>query len=275
MIRACLAVCLLSAAIGVAGAAERGLDLFAAGRFEEAAGAFDNAAWRGAAFYRAGRFRAAADAFRQAGDAASLYNLGNALAHLDDFGGAVQAYDAALERDPDNADARANRELVAGLQSSKSDAALEGTGGFGGARRRLADDRDLADEDADSRPASGDGAAGLRRQEGGSATQGSGAASERGSGQSLDAEVQGASSGSASDAEGMGRSSEGASPEAAPGADGGRAERSRRQEIVQATEQWLASISDDTSRLLRARLAFEQQRREAAGIAVPAGMDPW
>ncbi|KRE89832.1 colicin transporter [Frateuria sp. Soil773] len=69
-------------------------------------------AWRGAAAYRAGDYAAAAQALRSLPDAQSQYNLGNALAKAGEYQPALDAYDRALELDPGNADAKANRKAV-------------------------------------------------------------------------------------------------------------------------------------------------------------------
>lgn len=69
-------------------------------------------AWRGAAAYRAGDYAAAAQALQQAKGADAPYNLGNALAKLGRYQDAIKAYDRALQLDPHNQDAQANRKLV-------------------------------------------------------------------------------------------------------------------------------------------------------------------
>ena len=69
-------------------------------------------AWRGAAAYRAKDYAGAAQAFEQAKGADAQYNLGNALAKLGRYPDAIKAYDRALQADPHNDDARANRKAV-------------------------------------------------------------------------------------------------------------------------------------------------------------------
>jgi Ca-activated chloride channel family protein len=69
-------------------------------------------AWRGAAAYRAGDYVAATEAFPQAPGTDAAYNLGNALAKQGEYQRAIAAYDHALQLDPANADARANRQAV-------------------------------------------------------------------------------------------------------------------------------------------------------------------
>lgn len=251
---------------------ERGRRLLEANRPDEAAAAFEDPAWRGVAFYRAGRLRAAADAFRQAGDPRSLYNLGNALARLDDYEGALKAYDAALVLAPDNEDARANRQLVARLIDTSGARRVSGGGADSDASRNVGD-RDAADEDEGTRSGLGDGAAGQRGTPSASPTQGRNPAPQRAAIQQPQPEEAGAAKGSAADSEGAGRTGEGAAPESRSGA--GAAPPEQQQEGWQATEQWLAAIPDDPGRYLRARIAFEHARRVAAGVAVPPGANPW
>ncbi|MBL0207154.1 MAG: tetratricopeptide repeat protein [Propionivibrio sp.] len=61
----------------------------------------------------AGQYAQAARDFAVFDDSDAHYNRGNALAHASDLPGALHAYDAALQRDPGNKDARHNRDLVA------------------------------------------------------------------------------------------------------------------------------------------------------------------
>jgi Ca-activated chloride channel family protein len=69
-------------------------------------------ALRGTAAYRAGGYAAAAQAFRETPGSNGAYNLGNALAQQHQYDQAIAAYDRALKLDPDNADARANRQVL-------------------------------------------------------------------------------------------------------------------------------------------------------------------
>jgi Ca-activated chloride channel family protein len=94
-------------------------------------------AWRGAAAYRAGDYAGAAQALQQAEGADASYNLGNALAKLGRYQDAIKAYDRALQGDPHNQDAQANRKLVEEAmrkqqQASSSSPQQQHSGGQGG-----------------------------------------------------------------------------------------------------------------------------------------------
>jgi Ca-activated chloride channel family protein len=80
---------------------------------EEAAKIARDPALRGAANYRAGDYDAAAQNFAGINDADADYNRGNALAQSKQYEEALKAYDAALSKNPDHADARSNRDSVA------------------------------------------------------------------------------------------------------------------------------------------------------------------
>jgi Ca-activated chloride channel family protein len=69
-------------------------------------------ALRGAAAYRAKDYAAAVQALQRAQGADAQYNLGNSLAQLGRYPDAIKAYDRALQLNPHNADALANRKLV-------------------------------------------------------------------------------------------------------------------------------------------------------------------
>lgn len=79
---------------------------------KRAAELFTSPQWKGIAEYQAGNYAEAADAFAQAESADDHYNRGNGLARSGKLEEAVEAYEQALQLDPEMEDARINQELV-------------------------------------------------------------------------------------------------------------------------------------------------------------------
>jgi Ca-activated chloride channel family protein len=77
-----------------------------------AAAEFKSHDWRGTAHYRGEDYPAAVEAFAQGQSATDHYNRGNALAKAGKLQDALSAYETALEKQPDFADAEFNAELV-------------------------------------------------------------------------------------------------------------------------------------------------------------------
>ncbi|HEX5067476.1 MAG TPA: VWA domain-containing protein [Myxococcota bacterium] len=94
---------------------QQGARALADGRPADAAKLFQDPAWRAAALYRAQDYAGAAEAFGAQEGTEAKYNLGNALARAGQLEQALGAYDQALAAQPDHADARFNRDLVAKL----------------------------------------------------------------------------------------------------------------------------------------------------------------
>jgi Ca-activated chloride channel family protein len=92
---------------------QRGEQLLRQGDAAAAARTFSNPQRKAYAELQAGDYAAAARDFAAFDDSDAHYNRGNALAHAGDLAAALKAYDAALARNPENRDARHNRDLVA------------------------------------------------------------------------------------------------------------------------------------------------------------------
>jgi len=78
---------------------------------------------------KAADYAAAARDFSGLDDSEARYNQGNALAFAGDLKGALDAYDAALKHDPNNHDARHNRDLVANALKQKPPEQQNANGG--------------------------------------------------------------------------------------------------------------------------------------------------
>jgi Ca-activated chloride channel family protein len=80
--------------------------------YQQAAEQFDNTQWKAAAQYRAGQLDLAIETLQHDHSTTGLYNKGNALAQSDQLQEAIEAYEKSLEINPDNEDAKYNKELV-------------------------------------------------------------------------------------------------------------------------------------------------------------------
>lgn len=80
-----------------------------------AANTFEDPMWRGTANYRAGNYEQAAKDFAGLDTPDAHYNQGNALAQSGEYEKALDAYDKALEQQPEFADAEKNRKLIQDL----------------------------------------------------------------------------------------------------------------------------------------------------------------
>ncbi|THB74846.1 MAG: VWA domain-containing protein [Gammaproteobacteria bacterium] len=90
-----------------------GIQQFKDGQYEKAlANLQGNSLWQAVAKYKAGKFEDALKSLQGNESSLADYNRGNALAQLGRYHEAVAAYAKAFEKDPDNADARHNKELI-------------------------------------------------------------------------------------------------------------------------------------------------------------------
>ena len=91
---------------------QKAMKAFNAGNAEQAAELFKDNDWKAAAHYRAGNYEKSNELLATPESSTGYYNKGNVLAKLGNYEDAIKAYDDALNMDPDNEDARFNRELV-------------------------------------------------------------------------------------------------------------------------------------------------------------------
>jgi Ca-activated chloride channel family protein len=85
---------------------------FEHGDYKSAAQRFDDPMWKGRAQYLAGDYAGALETFSRLKTAQSYFYIGNTLAHLEDYTGAIKAFDNALALDPRLREAAANRQLM-------------------------------------------------------------------------------------------------------------------------------------------------------------------
>ncbi|WP_409487818.1 tetratricopeptide repeat protein [Pseudomonas promysalinigenes] len=210
---------------------QQGQQLLNKQRPAQAAQHFRDPQWRGMALYQAGDFAGAAEAFAQGDSAADHYNRGNALARSGELEAALDAYEQALERQPDLQPALANQALVQQLLQQREGQAQD----------------QPANSDAQSPP--------------GSETEGNSSSASNPAQGTPGNEEQ-----AATEHAGDGNNDS----QAAPGNQGGdddsvtqppqRPDSSNLDaEQRQALEQWLREIPDNPAELLRRKFWYEQQ----------------
>ncbi|MDF9778531.1 VWA domain-containing protein [Pseudomonas baetica] len=99
---------------------QQGAHLLKQKRPAEAARRFDDHQWQGVALYEAGDYAGAAERFAEGNSAHAHYNRGNALAKSGELEAALDAYEQALERQPDLRPALTNKALVEELLKQKN-----------------------------------------------------------------------------------------------------------------------------------------------------------
>jgi len=247
---------------------------------DKAAALFDSPQWRAAANYRAGNYQQAAEALKEIEGVDAYYNRGNALAKQGDLPAALESYEAALKLDPENEDAKFNRNLIEEMlkQQSQSQSDQQNQNGQGqSGEEQQQEDGDQGqqnqeggqqDQQSDSQSSGSDdsesGSAQQDEQQAGSQTsdadkaeQGQAAGEEA---QRKDADEQGDQSETPQLSEaGKDTSQQGDKPEAAADDSQGVGE------LQQADQQWLRRIPDDPGGLWRRKFLYQYKQQKKQG----------
>ncbi|MDY7066846.1 hypothetical protein PsexTeo8_33110 [Pseudomonas extremaustralis] len=205
----------------------------------EAAEHFEDPQWQGVALYEAGNYAEAIKRFAQSNDAYAHYNRGNALAKSGELEAAIDAYEQALEAQPDLEPALKNKALVETLLQEQSQAAPEQPADNG--------DDETSQPGQTAQPgASGQSATGGEPSAEGPGEAASGDAQAGGTGQAGGNEVPGSELGD----------EQTTTPPLRP------SDTSLDGERRQALEQWLQEIPDNPGELLRRKFWYEQQQHQ-------------
>ncbi|ESQ99553.1 membrane protein [Stutzerimonas chloritidismutans AW-1] len=215
---------------------QQGQRLLDAERPAEAAERFTDHRWQATARYQAGDYAGAAELFAEGNTAADHYNRGNALARSEAFEAAIEAYDQALDLQPDLQAAQRNKALIEELLRRQQEQPEP---------EQEQNQQDEQTEEPLPQPKQ------PQSQEAGSARSPS---PEDAQGEPS-SEASGASQPSTTEAtpetEEMDGSAAQAQHEALP-----------EQERQQAMEQWLRQIPDDPGELLRRKFLYEQRKHQ-------------
>jgi Ca-activated chloride channel family protein len=254
---------------------QQGQNYMEQGEPEAAAEAFENPDWKASAHYRAGNYDQAAEGFAGSTDEQSLYNRGNALALQQDFEDALEAYNRILEQNPDHEDAAYNKSVIEQLMQQQQQNQQQS--GDQGQNQQDQSQEQQGQQPPDQQGQSGDQSD--ESQEGGQESpdqqQGEQQNAEQSDQQAPQDNPSDAESGTPEEQQNQEAEAQAqeearqALNEAAEQAEAGDSESSAVQAIPgeatpdqmqDASEQWLRSIPDDPSGLLRRKFEYESQQ---------------
>lgn len=209
-----------------------------------AAELFDDGEWQAVSRYRGGEFAESAAKFAAKGDTRNLYNLGNAMAMQGEFESALDAYEQVLEMEPDNADAKYNRDLMDEMlqeQQSQQEGESQDSDQESGGESEESDGENESDQqnsDNSEQSASDEGDPTERAED----------EDQQKDLDALQEELE-----RAAEAQNNSESEQQLTDEQLE-------ELRRTQEEQQAMEQWLRRIPHDPGRLLRTKFRYQYKR---------------
>jgi len=209
-----------------------------------AAELFDDGEWQAVSRYRGGEFAESAAKFAAKGDTRNLYNLGNAMAMQGEFESALDAYEQVLEMEPDNADAKYNRDLMDEMlqeQQSQQEGESQDSDQESGGESEESDGENESDQqnsDNSEQSASDEGEPTERAED---------------DDQQKDLDALQEELERAAEAQNNSESEQQLTDEQLE-------ELRRAQEEQQAMEQWLRRIPHDPGRLLRTKFRYQYKR---------------
>jgi Ca-activated chloride channel family protein len=236
---------------------QQGYEAMQAEQPEVAAELFEDPQWRAAAEYRIGDYAGSVAALQPLDTVTAHYNRGNALARAGQLEPAIEAYDRALDLDPQHADAIYNRALLEELleQQRQNEEQQNQQSGAN-------DDDQSAENSGDSGEQPEDGESESSRSEGENDQAERNAQQQSGQGdQRQDDGTQSPDDGDPSEQQ----------ADNEPEPREGEGEPSEQQAAVgpedieqwasdQAAEQWLRRIAQDPGGLLRRKFLYQYQR---------------
>lgn len=239
---------------------QQGQRLLQAHKPAEAAERFSDPKWQGQALYQAGDYAGAASRFASGNSPADHYNRGNALARSGELEAALDAYDQALEQQPDLQPALQNKALVEELLRQQQQKEQQQKDQQKKDRQQGKSNKDQqqqqspgndADKSQQPQPSNASKPGEQKSAEQQKQQQQAGTGQQAGK----DEEKQQAKQGSA-----------GEPGEKKDGQENGQAQAEEGQQLGgeqrQAMEQWLRQIPDDPGELLRRKFWYEQQQRQ-------------
>lgn len=256
---------------------QRGDQLMHQGKAAAAASTYTDPQRKAYAELQAGNYQNAAHDLAAYQDSTSHYNRGNALAQSGQLQDAIKAYDAALASDPNNRDARHNRDLVAkALQQQPPQSKPPASSNSNQNKDKAKGDQNKSGSPQDNKgqsspdPQSGtgqpdkkpDGNSGKAQQQAGKSQQPQSSPQTNNSASANQAAQAKATPAPANDAAQAQRDAANALNKSATGQMKPAPGDLPATEQKMAQEQWLRSIPDDPGGLLRRKFMIEHLIRQ-------------
>jgi Ca-activated chloride channel family protein len=247
---------------------QKAANAFATQQYDQAGKEFQDPRWKASALYRAGRYREATEALAQPESADDWYNRGNALARSGELAQALNAYEEALKLQPDDADARTNRDMVrkaldkeeqqSGKENQKDQKSEKGDKGSKSTGSQPESGTDSSNQDKESSPQNSQQAETV----GENSDSASAPPGKPDDGEQNDAQDKEAT------ADQMGEEnpatatpSTGTEEDSAQTAEADASEDNPATEQQRAAKQWLQRIPDDPGGLLRRKFLYQYRQR--------------
>ena len=230
---------------------QQGQRLLEAQRPAEAAKRFKDPQRQGHALYQAEDYAAAAERFAQGDSAAAHYNRGNALARSNELEAAIEAYEQALELQPELQQAQTNKALIEELLRQRQQQQ----------NQQSADDSQADQQQAENQQPGQQGQRAQPGDKGENQQPSSPSGTEKNEKPPTPQPKDGDGEGEEQQTPTPGEPSE-PSDKTADEQQIASADEALDGERRQALEQWLRQIPDDPGELLRRKFWYEQQQRQ-------------
>jgi Ca-activated chloride channel homolog len=234
---------------------QQGQEAFTQQQYDEAAEQFRDPAWRGAANYRNENYEQVVQDLVLLDNPDAHYNRGNALAKLQQYEAAIEAYDQALAQNPDHADAQHNKEIVQALleQQEQQNQDQQQQEGDQQQQQQEGEQQDQQNQDQQQQNQQQQQQSQDQQQQEGEQDQ-----QQQQEQQNQDQAQQGEQDGE-----------EGEQQEQ----DMNPSESQASKEEEQAMQQWLQRIPDDPGELLRNKFRYQSQQRAFELLQNPAAAE--
>ncbi|MEQ1529113.1 MAG: VWA domain-containing protein [Methylococcales bacterium] len=250
---------------------QQGQRAYQAQDYKKAAEKFTDPAWQAAAHYKAGDYEQALQNLQGLNDATSAYNQGNALAQSGKLPEAIQAYQQALELDPNNADAKYNKDIVEkALEKQQKDQQQQKKSGQNDQSKKEDQAQDKKDQqdgqDQDQQQQSEEKSESAEQQQQGGQKSASEQQPEPSEQQAAEQQKQAEQKAAAEQKAEKAQQAEQENAQQQPAKQSVAKELNPKDETQQANEQWLNRIPDDPAGLLKRKFEYqykyEYQRKQ-------------